>query len=338
MFETGIEDGVNQCGDINNKSPLNDGLKKNDSFPPGMKVDRFESVEGNRLAVVYLMGIASYTTVRIIESRIRDIKLSSAKEIQSHLLYILNTESSIFPLIRKTKKVELARRALLRGGVLIFVDGVQYALVAPRSLGQLLLRIPGYLDCICPVISRLLNYAALLTSLFMSSLYIAAFSIPMRLLTPEIVQYFIGIRRTTLYSALIEVLILEVIAELLREALWVSPPKYGLALSIFSACAIGRMLMGWSIFSPILVMIVLTSLLISFLIPDYLTIHSLRIIKFLMIIATGIFGIYGFAIFLALITVNIIILTRSGIPYSPFGWYELIHAFLWDARGRAKCK
>ena len=338
MFDSGIEDKVIRFGDINKNPRLNDVFKKNNPCPPGIKIDRFESVGGNRLAVMYLMGIASYSTVRIIESRIRNIELSSAKEIQSYLLNILNTKSNIFPLIRKTKKVELARRALRKGSVLIFIDGVQYALVAPSSLAQLLFRIPDYLDCVCPIINKVLNYAALLTSLFLSSLYIAAFSIPMYLLTPEIVQYFADIRMTTLYSALIEVLILEAVAELLREALWVSPPKCSLALSIFGACAIGRILMGWSIFSPVLVMIVSTSLLISFLIPDYLTIHSLRILKFLMIIATGIFGMYGFAILLAVITINIIILTRLGIPYSPFGWYELIHAFLWRTREGAKCK
>jgi len=149
---------------------------------------------------VYLAEVVSYSTIKVIESRIRDIKASSAKEIQSYLLDILNTKSSIFPLVRKTKQVELARRALLKGGVLIFIDGAKYALVAPRTLGQSLLEVPGYLDCICPMVSRALSYIALLISLFLSSLYIIAFAIPLRLLTPEIVLYMQDITRTIIYT------------------------------------------------------------------------------------------------------------------------------------------
>ncbi len=338
MFKSDIEGSQNQYRDSNKIFRLNGNHKDASFCAPSIKFDRYESASGAKLAVVYLPKVSSNSTVRIIESRIRDIKFSSAKEIQSYLLDSLNTLSDVFPLVRKTKNIEMARRALLKGGVLILVDGSKYALVAPRSLGQLLLKIPAYLDCICPIISRALNYIALLTSLFLSSLYIAAFSMPLHWMSFETGQYILNLRSTVIYPAVIEVLILESIAELIREALCMSPPKYGLASITFSACAIGRMLMGWSIFSPILVMIVSTSFLLSFLIPDYLTIHSLRVLKLLMVIATGIFGIYGFAFFVALIIMNIIILNRSGIPYSPFGWYELIHAFLWGARAKAKCK
>ena len=328
MFETDVEGGLDRRGNAR----LNGTIISDDFELRNMKIDKFESEAGVKIAVVYLPGVSSYSTIRIIESQIRGSNLSSAKEMQSHLMDSLNMTSSIFPLVRKTRKVQMARMALLKGGVLIFIDGIKCALVAPQNLGQSLLEIPRYLDSVCPIISKALNYIALFVSLFLSSLYIAVFSIPWSLLTSEIGHYMLNVRSTIIYPAIVEVLILEAIAELLREALWISPPKYGLAVYVFSSCAIGRMLLGWSIFSPILVLIVSTSLIISFLIPDYLTIHSLRILKLLTIIATGMLGINGFAFFLAFITINIIILARSGIPYSPWGWYELIHAFLRTAR------
>jgi len=284
--------------------------------------------------VAYLSGVSSYYTVRVIERRLDDIIVQSTDELQSYLIGNLNTKFDIFPLIRKTRREEWACKALYKGDVLIFIDDIPCGLVAPRTLWRSLLGVPGSLDCFNPFIFRIFVYIALFTSLFLPSLYMVAVSYRLDWLSSEFSNYLNSIRGTVIFSAFIEVLILEFLVELIRESLLANPPKNGLAVFIISTIAIGETLTTWSIFNPLLVMIVSSSLMFSFLIPDYLTIHSLRILKFLMLITTGMFGIYGFALLLMLTTVNIIILIRSGVPYSPFGWYELIHAFLWERRKR----
>lgn len=300
---------------------------------PRLKVGIFKVNENaNTIAVVYFSDKASYSTVRIIEGWLDEIMIPPTEEVGSYLLDNLNTKSDVFPLIRKTRREEWACKALYNGDVLILIDGVQYAFVAPRTLGRFIFGIPGSMEHRCPLIFRTIGYFALFISMFLSSLYIAVVSFPVNFLPAELPLCLNNIRGTVIFSAFVEVLILECIAELLREALWITPPKTSLAVYIVSVVIIGRILTTWSIFNPVLIAIIYVSFVFSLFIPDYLTIHSLRILKFLMIVATGFFGIYGFAFILMLITINIFLLTRSGIPYSPFGWYELIHAFLWETK------
>ncbi len=128
------------------------------------------------------------------------------------------------------------------------------------------------------------------------------------------------------------VLILEVIAELMRVAIWMSPPRKSFAIVALCTITVSQMLTRNTLFSPISVIVVIAPFLLSFLIPDYLTIHSLRILKFLTVIATGLFGVLGFVLVLVVINVNIVALKHYGIPYSPFGWYELMHMFLRKVR------
>lgn len=300
---------------------------------PRLKIGIFK-VNNSTIAVVYYSDKASYSTVRIIEGWLGEILIPPTENVHSYLLNKLNTKFDVFPLIRKTKREEWACKALYNGDVLILIDGVQYAYVAPRTLGRSIFGIPGSLEHIFPFVFRTIGYFALFVSMFLSSLYIAADSSPVNLLPEELSFSLNSIRGTVIFSAFIEVLILECLVEIIREALWITPPRTGLAIFIVSVVAIGRLLTEWSIFNPVLIAIVYVSFVFSLYIPDYLTIHSLRILKFLMVIATGFLGIFGFALILTLVTINIIILTRSGIPYSPFGWYELIHAFLGEAKAR----
>ena len=333
MFETAYEG--NQNVYFTDKLESNLTLIRNGCRRPSLKVGIFKVNEkNNTIAVVYFSDKASYSTVRIIERWLDEIMIPPTEEVHSYLLDNLTTKSDVFPLIRKTKREEWACKALYNGDVLIFIDGVQYGFVAPRTLGRFIFGIPGSLEHKYPLIFRMLIYFSLFTSMFLSSLYIAAVTFPLNFLPAELTLNLNNIRGTVIFSAFIEVLILECLAEIIREALWITPPKTGLAVFIVSVVAIGRILTAWSIFNPVLIAIVYVSFVFSLYIPNYFTIHSLRILKFLMIIATGFFGIYGFAFILTLITINIIILTRSGIPYSPFGWYELIHAFLWEAKAR----
>lgn len=331
MFET--LDNQNQNVYFTDKLEPNLTLIRDKCRRPRLKVDIFKVTENaNTIAIVYFSDKTSYSTVRIIEGWLNEITIPPTEEVDSYLLDNLTTKSDVFPLIRKTKREEWACKALYKGDVLILIDGVQYAFVAPRTLGRFIFGIPGSLEHMCPLIFRTLIYFALFISMFLSSLYIAAVSFPVDFLPAELSFSLNNIRGTVIFSAFIEVLILECLAEIIREALWITPPKTSLVVFIVSVVAIGRILTAWSIFNPVLIAIVYFSFALSFLIHDYMTIHSLRVLKLLTIIATGFFGIYGFALILTLATINIIILTRSGIPYSPFGWYGLIHSFLCEKK------
>jgi spore germination protein KA len=141
-------------------------------------------------------------------------------------------------------------------------------------------------------------------------------------------------RSKVLFSALIEVLIVEFIVELLRESLLRVPSKIGTAIGIVGAIVIGQAATAAGIFSPLLLIIVATSLMASFAIPDYFAAHPIRILKFFMIIMTGLFGFYGFVLAFTLILTNLVSINSFGVPYmaplAPFNLYDAIRAFFFN--------
>ncbi len=312
-----------------NLSPIKDGL-----CTPNLKIEaiKVNSIDKS-IALIYLKNTASRMTLKVIRSKLKEINISSAEELQSYLLNNLSNKTNIFPLIRGTKRRDWAHKALYKGEVLILIEGEAVGLIAPRSLGKVLLKHTLFPNSI-PGVSRTLVYIALIVSLCLSSLYLGIVSYHIDTLSVNFIAYFTSIPASILFSTFLEVVILELVVEMLREALFTIPPKTVLSIAVMGTIAIGQNLIYSALFNPLLVLIVSSSFLMSCLIPDYITIHSLRILKITMIIATGMFGIYGFSLIMTLIILNIIILTRSGIPYTPFTWYELIHAFLWEAKKR----
>lgn len=134
------------------------------------------------------------------------------------------------------------------------------------------------------------------------------------------------------FTALIGALSLEFIMELLREALLRVPKQIGSAIGIVGAIVIGQAAISAGIFSPLLLIIVATSLLASFAIPDYTLVNPFRILKLMLLLFTGVMGFFGFTIFLTFILAELVSLNSFGVPYmapwAPFNFRDFLRTLI----------
>jgi hypothetical protein len=65
-----------------------------------------------------------------------------------------------------------------------------------------------------------------------------------------------------------------------------------------------------------MIIIVALSLMASFAIPDYTIMNPVRILKFMILALTGVFGLFGFVMGITLIVVKLASITSFGIPYT----------------------
>lgn len=120
----------------------------------------------------------------------------------------------------------------------------------------------------------------------------------------------------------------------MREALLRIPKQIGPAIGIVGAIIIGQASIASGVFSPLLLIIVSTELLASFAIPDYTLMNPFRILKFLMIVLSAVFGLIGFTLGLCVI-VTIIVSTNSfgvafAAPCAPFNLYDFVRSYFHD--------
>jgi spore germination protein KA/spore germination protein len=124
------------------------------------------------------------------------------------------------------------------------------------------------------------------------------------------------------------------IAELIRESLIRVPTKIGTAIGIVGAIIIGQAAVAAGVFSPLLLIVVSLSLISSFVPADYTIINPFRVLKFILIIATGIFGFLGFTLVIMIILANLVSINTFGVPYmspaAPFNLKDFLRSVLYS--------
>lgn len=273
-----------------------------------------------RVAVVYFDDIANDTIVNEIKSRIDKIDTDGIIESGELQAFLLNNKLNLFPQMGLVERSDMACGALLEGKVIIIVEGSGIALVAPKVLSEFLWSCDDIYDNkYIGIFLRFFRVASLSLSLTISAIYVATVAFHNDLLPSEYVIMLAESRTKVPFSSLIEVLAIEGIVELLREALIRVPSKIGTGVGIVGAIIIGEAAISAGIFSPLLLIVVSISLISSFIPADYSLVNPFRILKFLLIIITGIFGFYGFILGITFILANLVSTNSFGVPYmTPF--------------------
>jgi hypothetical protein len=184
------------------------------------------------------------------------------------------------------------------------------------------------------VFSKMLRSLAFGISLTLSSLYVAVVSFHPDILPPQYILALATSRATVPFNALVEAVLMEFVTEILREASIRLPKQVGAAISIVGAIVIGQAAVAAGLFSPLMVIIVSLSMMCSFVVGDYTIMNPIRILKFMLIFITGVFGLFGFIMGFTLIIINLCSLTSFGIPYfspiAPFNFQDMKQYILGD--------
>ncbi len=280
-----------------------------------------------RVAVIYIEDIANDTVVSEIQKRIEGIDIDGIGESGELQAFLLNNKFQLFPLMGLIERSDMAFHSLLDGKVLVVVDGSGIVLMAPKTFSEFFYSCDDrYDNKFFGLFSRILRYMAFGISLTTSSIFVAVVSFHTDILSSKYAISLAEMRANVPFPALVAVLILELIAELIREALLRVPKQIGSAVAIVGAIIIGQAAISAQMFSPLLLIIVAASLLASFVIPDYSLVSPFRILKFGLILITGLFGFFGFAWFLSMILIELVSLNSFGVPYmapwAPFNSYD----------------
>jgi spore germination protein KA len=288
-----------------------------------------------RVAVIYIEDIANDTVVREIQKRIESIDVDGIGESGELQAFLLNSKLQLFPQIGLVERSDMAFRTLLKGKVLVMVDGSAIALIAPKTFSEFFYAGDDrYDNKYFGFFARTLRYIAVFFSLSASSLYVALVSYHTDVMPVKYAIALAEMRSNVPFSAFVGALIIEFVMELLRESLIRVPEQIGSAVGIVGTIVIGQAAISAGIFSPLLLILMSLSLLASFAIPDYSLMNPFRILKFLLLIFTGTLGFFGFTIFLTFILAELVSLNSFGTPYmaplAPFNFCDFTRSVISD--------
>lgn len=246
------------------------------------------------VSLMYIKNVAGEQLVREVERRIKSIEvdyLFSSAELEQYL-----EESSLItlPQFMATERPDRAARALLLGRVVVLVDGSPFAIVMPTTVFELnesaedhYLRTP-YVNMI-----RGIRLMAFLCSLLLPGIYVAVVNFHGEILPTDMLISIVAARDKVPFPTIVEIIIMELSLEIIREAGARVPTPSGTTLSIVGALILGQAAVSAGIVSPILIIIVSIAAIGSFATPNYYLGISARILRFIYIFLGAVGGFLG---------------------------------------------
>lgn len=276
-------------------------------------------------ALAYIKGITNQDLVEEARYRISCVDTDDVSESGALEQLIEDNVLSPFPQILQTERPDKAVGALLNGQIVILLDGTPFVLLAPVTFQQLLKSPEDYYDrWQIGTFLRFLRYTAAFFSLFLPALYIAMVSYHQGMIPTQLAISIAASREGVPFPAIVEAMLMELTIELLREAGIRLPRAVGQTIGIVGGLVIGEAAVRAGIVSPILVIIVALTVIASFAIPAYNVSITFRLLRFGMMIAASIFGLFGILIVYILINIHLVGLRSFGAYYtSPFAPYHL---------------
>ncbi len=268
------------------------------------------------VAIVYMEDLADPELVQDIENRIDAYEIDGV--LDSGVLEQLTEENwtSPFPQLQSTRRPDRAAMSVLEGKVVVLVDNSPLALLLPTDVNSFLKTTDDYYNRFyMATFARIVRYVAAFFSLTLPGLYLAMTNFHTQILPTPLLLSFWQARIGVPFPAALEVLLMELSFELLREAGVRLPGAMGNTIGIVGGLIIGQAAVDANLVSPIVVIVVAFTALCSFAIPNEEFAFSFRILKFLMIGLSAWLGFFGFLIGLFGILVHLAGLRSFNIPY-----------------------
>lgn len=278
-----------------------------------MKIGRLTK---STVAICYLKGIANETVIEEVEKRLSEIDIDAILDVGYLEQFIEDNPFSPFPQTQSTERPDKTVANLVEGRVAILVDGSPFSIMVPVVFNQFYQTTEDYSSrFLMGSFVRLARMLALVFSLIFPSLYVSLISFNPELLPTEFAVAVAGGRAGVPYPAVIEVLIIEISMEILREATVRLPKQVGGALSIVGVLVIGQAAVEAGLSSPITVVVIALTTIGSFATPTYTAAFALRMLRFPIMILAGIFGLFGVMVGVIFIFNHMLSLKSFGVPY-----------------------
>lgn len=268
------------------------------------------------VVITYIDDIVNKDVLDELTERINSIKIDAVLDSGYISQLIEDNEMSPFPQIQSTERPDVVAAALYDGRVAVLVDNSPFALIVPTTLPNLFQSPDDYYQrWINGSFIRLVRLIALIASVIMPAFYIAVTSFHTSIIPARLAYSIAASREGVPFPAFIEVLIMEVSLSLLIEAIVRLPRPMGATIGIVGGLIIGQAAVSAGIVSPIMIIIIGTTAITEFIAPNYEVAIGVRMIRFLVIIAAAVVGLYGIMLALILVLTHLIRLKSFGIPY-----------------------
>lgn len=269
------------------------------------------------VVIGYIEDIANPKLIKELKKKIDEIDTDALEMAEKTLEeFILGKNWNPLPQARYTERPDVTASHLLEGHIIIIVDTSPSVMIVPVTMFHFTQHAQDYYQN--PAVGTYFRWVRILGIIF--SLIVP----PLWLLlvyykgsTPEWLE-FLGPKKTGEIPIFIQFVILELGIDLLRIASIHTPNVLSTSLGIIGGLILSEFAIkvGWFVPETVLYMAVAT--LGMFATPSIEFSMALRLFRLILLIATGLFRIYGFL--MALLFICIVFITTKSFGHIRYTW------------------
>jgi spore germination protein len=268
------------------------------------------------VAIMYIDDIVNKQVLEELQDRIDKINIDAVFDSAYIEQLIEDNKYSVFPQIQSTERPDVVAAALYEGRVAVLVDNSPFAIIVPTTLPNLFQSPDDYYQrWVYASIVRFIRMLSIVISLTAPALYVAITSFHTSIIPTRLAYSIAASREGVPFPAFVEAIIMELFLALLMEAVVRLPRPIGATIGIVGGLVIGQSAVSAGIVSPIMIIIVAITAITTFVTPNYQVAAAFRIVRFLLIIASAIVGLYGIMIGLIILLIHLVRMKSFGIPY-----------------------
>ncbi|MCM3628348.1 spore germination protein [Paenibacillus glycanilyticus] len=274
------------------------------------------SVSKTKIVIAYMDGITNPQYVNTVRQRLVDLDFDVVFESSLLEQLITDHSNSPFPLFLHSERLDRIMYSLLNGEVAILCDGSPVVITGPANIFNFIISPEDYyLPWILGSFFRLIRYFGIVFSTLATSYYVAILTFHYTIIPRDLLGPIIESRVNVPFPPLLEVLFLEIVVELLREAGARLPSKVSQTLGIVGGIILGQAAVQAGLTSNILLIIVSLSALASFTTPTFKLSNTIRFLRFPLIVLASCWGGLGIMIGIMFILGHLLRLKSLGAPY-----------------------
>ncbi|MDD2269279.1 MAG: spore germination protein [Eubacteriales bacterium] len=292
-----------------------------------LRTEKFKSeiitvgkLSSTKVAICHIEGRAKLEVIAEIKRRLDAADVNYVAD-SSYIEIALENSPSLFRTAGSTEKPDKICSKLISGRVAIIADGSPFVLTVPYVFAENMQTTEDYTKS--PIYStfiRLIRFVAVLISIYLPAIFMAAVSDNIRLLPLELLLTVSSARRNIAYGLFGELLLMLVVFEIIREVGIRMPKNVGSAVGIVGSIILGDAAVQAGIASTTVIIVVSLSAISNFVLPPY--VDSPVILRLSFLLAAYFLSFFGIFILTLLLMTRLCAKDSYGTPYmtplSPF--------------------
>jgi len=278
-----------------------------------MEFETFGTRTNTKACICYLDSVVNKDVLDELKKRIHMFSIDGTLDSNYINEFIKDSPYSPFKTVGTSEKPDAVAAKILEGRVALFVDGSPSVITVPYLFVENFQSDEDYyLNYYFASINRILRYLAFILAISIPAVYVALTTFHHEMLPLPLTMSIAKARQGVPFPTVIEMILMLVIFEMLREAGARIPGSMGQALSILGALVMGQAAVSAKIVSAPMIIIVAVAGICGVMSPRIK--GATILLRFIFLVMASFFGLYGFMFAVLALMIHLYSISSFGVP------------------------